>query len=99
MDQTQMHALQAMLIFMPIFMLVFAAIMIIPWWFIWKKAGFSSWFCLLMILPLVNLVMLYVMAFSEWKVMPVAQPAQGYPYPPSAFPPAQPPSSFPPPQA
>lgn len=88
-DQSQLHALQAMLVFMPIFMLVFAVIMIIPYWFIWKKAGFSPWFSLLMFVPMLNFVMLYVLAFSEWKVVPVAPatPTFPYPYPPSSVPP------------
>jgi hypothetical protein len=87
MDQSQLHTLQAMMLFMPFVVLVFAAILIIPYWFIWKKAGFSPWFSLLMFLPFVNIVMLYVLAFSEWKVMPIAQPAFGYPQPPASLPP------------
>jgi hypothetical protein len=92
MDPSQLHALQAMMVFMPMFMLVFAIIMIIPYWFIWKKAGFSPWLSLLMFLPLVNLVALYVLAFAEWKVAPVAQTKAAYPYP-------YPPASIPPPQS
>ena len=91
-DQSQLHALQAMMVVMPMFMLFFAIIMIIPYWFIWKKAGFSPWLSLLMFLPLVNLVALYVLAFSEWKVVPVTQTTSAYPYP-------YPPASIPPPQA
>jgi hypothetical protein len=99
MDESQLHALQAMLVFMPIILLIGAVIIVVPWWYIWKKAGFSPWFCLLMILPFVSLVMLYIMAFSPWKVVPVGQSALGYSYPPTTFPPPQPPSSFSPPQA
>lgn len=69
-----MHAAMAMMAIMPFFILIGAAIVIIPMWFIWKKAGFSPWLSLLMLFPLVNLIMLYVLAFSEWKVVPVAQP-------------------------
>ena len=87
-----MHLAMAMLAFMPIIGLIFAAIVIIPLWVIWKKAGFSPWLSLLCIFPLVNLVMLYVLAFSEWKVVPVQQiPYAGPPYPSPypAAPPAQ----------
>lgn len=98
MDPNQLHAIQAMLVFMPILMLAFAIIMIVPYWFIWKKAGFSPFFSILMIIPLVNFIMLYVLAFSTWKVVPVAQPALGYSYPPSPLQPPQAPPSFPPPQ-
>lgn len=86
MDPHALHAAMAVLAFMPFFILVGMAIAIIPYWFIWKKAGFSPWLSLLVVVPLVNLIMLYVLAFSEWKVVPVAQPQ--YPaYPPYPPPP------------
>lgn len=34
-----------------------------------KKAGFSPWFCLLMFIPLVNLVMVWVFAFTTWPAL------------------------------
>jgi len=64
----------AMLALMPIFALITIVVLVIPYWMIWKKAGFSPWLSLLVVIPLVNLVMLYVLAFSEWKVAP-ATPA------------------------
>ncbi len=80
-DPQAMHAAMAMLAFMPIIFLIVMAIVIIPYWMIWKKAGFSPWLSLLMFVPLVNLVMLYVLAFAEWKVVPVGQAPSpsGYP--------------------
>lgn len=87
MDQNQLHAVQAMMVFLPIIALVFVVILIIPYWMIWKKAGFSPWFSLLMFVPIVNVVLLYVLAFSEWKVVPVTQAAPGYYPPPTSFPP------------
>ncbi|HEX5234441.1 MAG TPA: hypothetical protein VFW25_03820 [Silvibacterium sp.] len=86
-DPNQLHALQAMLVFVPIVVLIFIVIATIPYWMIWKKAGFSPWFSLLMFVPMLNLIMLYVLAFSEWKVVPVAQPQYPYPYPPPSIPP------------
>ncbi len=53
------------------FGLVFTLISVIPYWFIFKKAGFSPWLTVLMFVPLANLIILYVVAFSEWKVAPV----------------------------
>ena len=47
-------------------MLVFAALIIVPFWFIFRKAGYSQWLGLLMVVPIVNLVMLYFLAFSDW---------------------------------
>lgn len=78
-----MHALMAMAAIMPFFFLIGAAVVIVPTWFIWKKAGFSPWFSLLSVVPLINLVMLYVLAFSQWKVVPVAQPTYPPAYPPT----------------
>ena len=31
-----------------------------------KKAGFSRWWSLLLMVPLVNLIMVWVFAFMEW---------------------------------
>jgi hypothetical protein len=42
-------------------------VLIVPYWKIFSKAGFSGWLALLMILPLANLIVLYVVAFSEWR--------------------------------
>ena len=49
-------------------------IMIVPYWKIFSKAGFSGWLALLMLIPAVNLVVLYVVAFSEWKIPQRANP-------------------------
>jgi hypothetical protein len=80
-DQPVGHAHS--LIFAPFFLffgLVGSIIALIPFWFIFKKAGFSPWLAILMILPLINWVVLYVVAFSEWRVAP----AISYPVPPTA---------------
>jgi hypothetical protein len=47
-------------------MLVFAALVVVPFWFIFAKAGFSRWLSLLMVIPVVNLITLYIFAFSAW---------------------------------
>ena len=52
-------------------MLVLAALVIVPFWFIFAKAGFSGWLSLLMIVPIANIVMLYVIAFSAWPSLQV----------------------------
>ncbi len=72
-----------------IFLVIVLVIVIIPFWFILKKAGFSPWLALINIVPFGTLILLYVIAFAEWKVIPVAQaafqPPSYPPYPP--FPP------------
>jgi len=45
----------AMMAILPLIILVFLAIIIIPFWFICKKAGFSPWLSLLNIVPFGNL--------------------------------------------
>lgn len=72
-DPHTMHMITAMMAIFPIILIVFVALVLIPYWMIWKKAGFSPWLCVLMIVPLVNFIMLYVLAFAEWKVVPVSQ--------------------------
>ena len=55
--------------FMVFLFLIWAAgiaIFIIPFWKIYEKAGFSKWLSLLIIVPVVNLIVLYVVAFSTW---------------------------------
>jgi hypothetical protein len=54
--------------------LVFLPIFVIPYWKIFSKAGFAGALSLLMILPLVNLIVLYIVAFSEWKIKPGKAP-------------------------
>ena len=72
-DPHTMHMLTAMMAILPVLILIGALLWILPFWFIFKKAGFSPWLSLLLFVPLVNLVMIYILAFSEWKVVPLAQ--------------------------
>lgn len=64
-----------------IFVLMMVVIGILPYWKIFSKAGFSGWISLLMLLPLVNLVVLYVVAFSNWNVQPTSYQQQVAPPP------------------
>ena len=54
--------------FGPIMMLIFGALIVIPFWFIFKKAGYSTWLALLMLVPLINVIMVYFLAFSTWPI-------------------------------
>ena len=71
-----------------ILMLIGIAIVMVPFWFILKKAGFSPWLSLLCIVPLGMLVLLYIVAFADWRVLPVSgamwQGQPPYPHPPQA---------------
>jgi hypothetical protein len=80
---TQRIAMAILAIF-PLIILVGLAIIIVPFWFICKKAGMSPWLSLLNIVPCGTLILLYVLAFADWKVAPA--PLQSWtpqpPYPP-----------------
>ncbi len=99
-DQAQIqHLMVAMMPVIGLFIVVAWAVVIIPFWQIFKKSGMGGPLSLLMILPFVNIVMLYVLAFSRWKVVPAPEFAAGYPpaYPPPGYvPPA---AMYPPMQA
>jgi hypothetical protein len=59
-------------LFQPIHLLVIVLLILlvlvglIPYWHIFKKAGFSPWLSLLMVIPLVQLIVLYYVAFAKW---------------------------------
>jgi hypothetical protein len=81
----------AMMAIIPIVIIVGLAMVLVPFWFICKKAGFTPWLTLLNILPFGSIILWYVLAFAEWKVVPAPQlgwqqptyPPQP-PYPPQA---------------
>jgi hypothetical protein len=92
-DPTQAMGVLAIMGMVYLFVIVLMLVaIIIPTWFICKKAGFSPWLSLLNVVPIGGLVLLYVLAFAEWKVAPV--PQQAYwppqPQPPQPFPPQPP---------
>ena len=77
------HIVVAFLAVLPFLILIGLAVVIIPAWFICKKAGFSPWLSFLCLIPTVGLlVLLYVLAFADWKVMPAPQMAYMPPVPP-----------------
>ena len=77
------HIVVAMMAILPLIILICLAIIIIPFWFICKKAGFSPWLSLLCLIPSLGiLILIYVLAFAQWKVVPAPQMAYAPPYPP-----------------
>ena len=46
--------------------LIGAIIAIVPFWRICARVGYSPWLSLLLAVPLVNLVFIYFLAFSDW---------------------------------
>ncbi len=87
-DPNQVNGIIAAVIgFYLIFIVVIMAAIIIPFWFILKKAGFSPWLSLINIVPFGTLILLYILAFAEWKVIPAPQIGWA---PPPAYPPQPP---------
>lgn len=54
--------------FGPLWMLIVAALVVLPFWRLFEKAGYSGWLGLLMLVPLVNILALYFLAFTDWPV-------------------------------
>lgn len=55
---------------MPVIMLVvWVALIVPPFWMIFSKAGFSGWLALLMLVPVANLITLWVVAFMRWPAL------------------------------
>ena len=48
--------------------LVIAVLVITIWWRVFAKTGWGGAMGLLMLLPIINLIMLLVLAFAEWPV-------------------------------
>lgn len=62
-----------------LFVIAMVVVMMIPYFRIVQKAGFNGWLCLLMLVPLVNVVMLWMFAFTTWPVEQEAQRAAAPP--------------------
>lgn len=52
----------------PIGMIIFTILLVLPFWRICTKAGFAGAWSLLILIPLVNLIFLYWLAFADWPV-------------------------------
>ena len=50
-------------------LLAVLALYLIPAAAIARKAGYSAWWCLILLVPLVNIVMIYVFAFANWPAL------------------------------
>ena len=46
--------------------LIVLVLVIVPLWRICTRAGFSGWWSLLVVVPLLNLIMLWVFAYAKW---------------------------------
>lgn len=58
-----------------LWMLLFSAIVVLPFWRICAKAGYSGWLSLLVVIPLANVIFFYFLGFSEWPALRGDRPA------------------------
>lgn len=49
-----------------LWMLVMAILMVVPAWRICQRIGYSGWMGILILIPMLNLVFLYFIAFADW---------------------------------
>lgn len=52
-----------------LFMLLGIPLILVPVALICRKAGFSGWLSLLVPIPLINLLLLYFLAFADWPAL------------------------------
>jgi hypothetical protein len=52
-------------------------LIVLPYWSIFRKAGFDPFLSLFMLIPLVNIAMLFYLAFSEWPILKQQQKQAG----------------------
>lgn len=70
-----MHTSSAeFMVFLPILMFLFIlpitiVLVVLPFWFICKKAGFHPALSLLMLVPMGNIILPFVLAFADWPAM------------------------------
>lgn len=50
-----------------LWMLAVAIVVVIPVWRICQRAGYPGWLGILIVIPMVNLGLLYFIAFASWR--------------------------------
>jgi len=61
------------------FVVVFVlGLVVLPYWKIFGKAGFSSWLSILMVIPIINIGMLFFLAFAGWPSLKQQKPENPY---------------------
>jgi ATP-dependent Zn protease len=67
--QPRSDTLRPLMVNLGVFTLLFLAVLP-PFWMIFKKAGFPPMLSVLILVPVVNLITIYVVGFSPWKSLP-----------------------------
>lgn len=79
-----------------VMILVMAILPVILYWKIISKTGNAGPIALLMLIPLVNLIVIYWLAFADWPAL--RQAGGAYPSQPGMYPPPMPQQQYPPQQ-
>ena len=64
------------IIILAIFGFVFVlalALTVLPFWMICKKAGFPGWYSLATLIPVLNILLLFFLAFADWPALQQVQ--------------------------
>lgn len=86
-----------LILFGVLFVIAIVAFFIFLFWRIFTKAGMSGALSLLLLIyPIGFIIVLCILAFGDWKVVPVTTAS---PYYPPTYPPPPPPPAFQPPPA
>jgi hypothetical protein len=67
------HLVVLGIVFIPCLLIV-----VLPFWQIFKKAGFPPALSLLMVVPFVSLIVIFVVAFSEWPALKKSAQGPGW---------------------
>jgi hypothetical protein len=70
----ELFTLSHLFILFILFFFFVGPIVVIPYWQIFKKAGFPPALSILVLVPIANLVVLYFIAFSDWRRAPGGSP-------------------------
>jgi hypothetical protein len=46
---------------------VLIVLVVLPYWKIFSKAGFPGWISISQLIPVLNIIILYYVAYSKWK--------------------------------
>ena len=52
-----------------IVVVILLALLVIPYWKLWERTGHSGAWGLLMLVPLANIISLWVLAFKDWPAL------------------------------
>jgi hypothetical protein len=50
-------------------LLFWVIVLVVPFWKLWQRTGHSGWWGVLMIVPLANIIALWVLAFKDWPAL------------------------------